>query len=313
MTNRSPHITRRAALAGAAAMPLAAAAAPALAASHAEKAGPVLAHGFKLGEMAVTTLLDGSMPRDGAREIFGGNVPQEEFERVSAENFIPADTAQFYFTPTLVDTGREKILFDTGLGQGGIAKALGQAGVTPDQIDIVVLTHMHPDHIGGLMTDGAPTFANARYVTGSTEYDFWSGMEAGNRVGDLVASHVTPLAEKMQFIEDGAEIASGITAMAAFGHTPGHMTWHLESAGRRLVLAADLANHYVWSFAHPDWEVRFDMDKTAATASRRKVLGMLAADRVPMIGYHMPFPAAGFVDTRGDGFRYVPVSYQLMG
>lgn len=172
---------------------------------------------------------------------------------------------------------------------------------------------MHPDHIGGLMTDGAPTFAKARYVTGSTEYNFWSKMEAGNRVGDLVAKNVTPLAEKMAFIEGGASIASGITSMEAFGHTPGHMAFMLESGGRQLVLTADLANHYVWSFAHPEWVVSFDSDKDMATASRRKILGMLAADQVPMIGYHMPFPAAGFVASRGDGFRYVPVSYQLMG
>lgn len=315
MSRTSFNITRRTALTAAAALPLAAAAGttPALAGAHGEKAPAVLARGFTLGEMSVTTLLDGSFPRDGAREIFGGNVSEEEFAQVSAENFIPADMAQFYFTPTLVDTGSEKVLFDAGLGQGGITKALAQAGVSPEEIDLVVITHMHPDHIGGLMTEGAPTFANARYVTGSTEYDFWSKMEAGNRVGDLVAKNVTPLAEKMSFVEDGAEVAPGITAMAAFGHTPGHMTYHLESGDRRLVLTADLANHYVWSFAHPDWEVRFDMDKAAATASRRKVLGMLAADRVPMIGYHMPFPAAGFVESRGDGFRFVPVSYQLMG
>ena len=205
------------------------------------------------------------------------------------------------------------MLFDTGLGQGGIATALAQAGVTPDAVDVVVLTHMHPDHIGGLMTDGVPTFPNARYVTGTTEYDFWSGMDAGNRVGDLVAANVTPLAEKMTFVEDGASVAPGVTAMAAFGHTPGHMVYMLESGGRQLVLTADLANHYVWSFANPDWEVSFDSDKEAATASRRNVLGMLAADNIPMIGFHMPFPAAGFVEPRGDGFRYVPVGYQLMG
>ena len=313
MTDTPPKFTRRATLAGVAALPLAAAATPTLAASHAAKAAMPMSRSFKLGEMTVTTLLDGSFPRDNAKGIFGGNVSDDEFARVSAENFIPADVAQFYFTPTVIQSGDTTVLFDTGLGKGGIAKALGEAGMSTDDIDVVVLTHMHPDHIGGMMTDGAPTFVNARYVTGSTEYDFWSKMDAGNRVGDLVASNVTPMAEKMSFIADAAEVVPGITAMAAFGHTPGHMTYHLESGNRRLILAADLANHYVWSFANPDWEVMFDMDKPAATASRRKVLGMLAADRVPMIGYHMPFPAAGFVEARGEGFRFVPVSYQMMG
>ncbi|EEX08545.1 metallo-beta-lactamase family protein [Ruegeria lacuscaerulensis ITI-1157] len=305
--------TRRAALGAAAAMPFVSSARPVLAAGSGARANSAAARSFVLGDFTVTTLLDGSLPRDGAKEIFGGGASDEEFARVSAENFIPADKAQFFFTPTLVDTGAELILFDTGLGQGGIQKALADAGVSPDDIDVVVLTHMHPDHIGGMTTNDAPTFANARYVTAATEYDFWSAQEAGNRVGDMVAAKVTPMAEKMTFVEDGAEVAPGITAMAAFGHTPGHMVYHLESNGQRLILTADLANHYVWSFAHPEWEVQFDMDKAAATASRRKVLGMLAADKIPMIGYHMPFPAAGFVEPRGEGFRFVPVSYQMMG
>lgn len=307
------YVTRRAALAGAAALPLVTAAAPLLAAGHGGKASAPIARGFTLGDMSVTTLLDGSFMRDGAQGIFGGNASDADFAAVSEDNFISTDQAQFYFTPTLIDTGTELVLFDTGLGKGGIGKALAEAGVSADAIDVVVITHMHPDHIGGLMTDGAPTFPNARYVTGATEYNFWSKMDPGNRVGDLVASNVTPLADKMTFVEDGASVAPGVTAMATFGHTPGHMSYMLDSGGRQLVLTADLANHYVWSFAHPEWIVSFDSDKEAATESRRRVLGMLAADKIPMIGYHMPFPAAGYVAPRGDGFRYVPVSYQLMG
>ncbi len=307
------NLTRRAALGAAAALPFASAATPLLAAGAETKANSTIARSFQLGDFTVTTLLDGSLPRDGAQEIFGGGASDEEFAKVSAENFISPDVAQFFFTPTLVNTGSELILFDTGLGQGGIQAALADAGVTPDQINVVVLTHMHPDHIGGMTTNDAPTFPNARYVTAAPEYDFWSAQEAGNRVGDLVAAKVTPLAEKMSFIEDGVDVTSGVTAMATFGHTPGHMVYHLESNGQRLILTADLANHYVWSFAHPEWEVRFDMDKAAATESRRKILGLLAADKVPMIGYHMPFPGAGYVETRGDGFRFVPVSYQMMG
>jgi glyoxylase-like metal-dependent hydrolase (beta-lactamase superfamily II) len=305
-------LTRRAALASAAALPAAALATPSFAGGHGGNAAGPVARTFKLGDMTVTTLLDGTTPVDGAKDIFGGGASDKDFQKVSEDNFISADGAQFFFTPTLVDAGEELVLFDTGLGKGGIISALAAAGVAPDAIDVVVITHMHPDHIGGMMTDGAPTFANARYVTGSNEYDFWAKADEGNRVGDMVKANVTPMAEKMSFIEDGGSIAAGITAKAAFGHTPGHMVYLLDSGGQQLVLTADLANHYVWSFAHPEWEVRFDMDKAAATQARRDVLGMLAADRVPMIGYHMPFPAAGFVEQRGDGFRFVPVSYQML-
>jgi len=266
----------------------------------------------KLGSYDVTTLLDGQATRGDIQTIFGMNVSEEEFKKVSAEYLIPADKAQFFFTPTVVNTGNELVLFDTGLGENGnITGALADAGYTPDQVDIVVITHMHPDHIGGLIVDGKPTFPNARYVTGSTEYDFWNTQDPESRIPALMAKKVKPLAEQFTFIKGGDSVASGITAMETFGHTPGHMAYRIESDGEQLVLFADLANHYVWSLGYPDWEVRFDMDKAAAAATRRRVLDMLATDKIPFVGYHMPFPATGYVETRGSGFKYVPTSYQL--
>jgi glyoxylase-like metal-dependent hydrolase (beta-lactamase superfamily II) len=304
---------RQAIIAGLAAPAVLSIPAVATAGGHSSAPAMPLARGFTLGDMTVTTLLDGA--RSGIEDpqgTFGMNVSAEDFSSASAAAFISDDSFTTFFTPTMVEMGDDVILFDTGLGGGGLLKALTAAGKAPADVTIVVLTHMHPDHILGLMTDGTATFPNARYVTGSTEYNFWSAMDAGNRVGDMVASHVTPMVEKMTFLEDGGSVLSGITAMGAFGHTPGHMTYMLESNGQQLLLAADLANHYVWSLANPDWEVRFDADKAAAAASRRRVLGMLAADRVPMIGYHMPFPALGFVEAKDSGFHYVPASYQFM-
>jgi glyoxylase-like metal-dependent hydrolase (beta-lactamase superfamily II) len=166
---------------------------------------------------------------------------------------------------------------------------------------------MHGDHIGGMMNDGAPTFANADYVTGAAEFNAWD--MAGN---EGFEANVRPMAEKMTMLDDGGSVASGITAMAAFGHTPGHMAYMLESDGAQLVLGADFANHYVWSLAYPDWEVKFDRDKAMAAQTRRKMLGMMAADKIPFIGYHMPFPAIGYVETRNEGFHYVPASYQML-
>lgn len=300
--------TRRQALAASAALPFAAAAAsPALAAADMMGATKPTHNRVKLGAFEVTTLLAGTATRDEIQTIFGMNVSPEEFAAVSAENFIPADKSQFFFTPTVINTGSELILFDTGLNPEGITAALGAAGYTPDQVDTVVLTHMHGDHIGGLMSAGEATFANARYVTGSAEHNHWSS--AGSERFD---ANVTPLNDRISFLDDGGSVTSGITAKAAFGHTPGHMTYRIESEGKSLMLVADLANHPVWSLERPDWEVRFDMDKAGAAASRRAVLNEIADERIPMIGYHMPFPGVGYVETRGDGFRYVPHSYQLM-
>ena len=301
-------ISRRQALAAAAALPLV----PALprVASAAEEmkgaATPVF-NRFKLGAFEVTTLLSGTRTVDNPTEIFGLNADPAEFAAVSQAAFLPTDRAQFFFTPTLVNTGAELVLFDAGVSAAGITAALAAAGFTPDQIDVVVLTHMHGDHIGGLMGDAGPTFANARYVTGAAEHNHW--MAAGNEGFD---KNVRPLNDKMSFVDDGGSAAGGLTAVLAAGHTPGHMTWRIESEGQSLMLIADLANHPVWSLAKPDWEVRFDADKAAAAASRRNVLGMIAADRIPFVGYHMPFPAVGYVEANGDGFRYVPASYQLM-
>jgi len=266
---------------------------------------------FKLGAMSVTQLLDMTAIADGPKEEYAADVPDEEFARVSRKNFISSDEVQVYMTPTLIDTGKERVLIDTGLGYGGLNQTLQQADISPDSIDVVILSHMHPDHIGGLMTKGQPTFANARYIAGSVEYNVWSKMETGNIVGDLVAQKVTPLAEKTTFIDPGETGVSGITALESFGHSPGHFCLHVESEGQRMVMIADLANHYVWSFAQPDWAFKFDDDKQAAKKSRGKVLSMLAADKIPMIGYHMPFPGIGFVESHGKGFRYVPASYQF--
>jgi glyoxylase-like metal-dependent hydrolase (beta-lactamase superfamily II) len=304
--------TRRSLLATGAALPLAAAALPRTAAAEAPMMGASFARHrrFMIGGFEVTTILGGTTPREEPQGIFGMNVSPEEFAAVSEANFLSTSRSQFYFTPTVVNTGSEVILFDTGLNGAATTGALAAAGYAPEQIDIVVLTHMHGDHIGGMMTDGAPTFANARYVTGQAEFDHWAG--AGNEGFD---ANVRPMADQFTFLGDGQDVVSGITGMAAFGHTQGHMVYRLESEGQGLVIFADLANHPVWSLARPDWEVRFDADKAGAAESRRRILGMIAADRIPAVGYHMPFPAVGYVAPGSDGaeFRWVPESGQLMG
>nr|WP_235912031.1 MBL fold metallo-hydrolase [Mesorhizobium xinjiangense] len=277
---------------------------------------------FKLGQFEVTTILDGKRAYENTAETFGIDQPPETVAELLAGEYLPADHWMNSFTPTLVRTGDDLVLFDTGLGEGArqnglgrLRERLGAAGHTPEDVTIVVITHFHGDHIGGLMEGEAPAFPNARYVAGQVEYDFWTAperlsgpMESGAR---NVEAKVKPLADKMAFIGDGDSVVSGITAMAAFGHTPGHMIFMLESDGKQLVLTADTANHYVASLQRPDWHVRFDVDKEAGVATRKKVFDMVAADRLPFIGYHMPPPAIGFVEKVGEGYRFIPETYQL--
>ncbi|MBP0438723.1 MBL fold metallo-hydrolase [Tianweitania sediminis] len=279
-------------------------------------------HRFTLGNFEVTVILDGMRPGDGPHPTFGANQPAEEVEALMVENFLPPKRMVNMFNPVLVNTGSELILFDTGMGPAGREAGLGQltrrmadSGYSPSDVTTVVITHMHGDHINGLMEGDQPAFIGARYVAGQTEYDFWTSPDRAGTPAEgnakAVQSKVVPLKDKMTFIEDNAQVAPGITAMAATGHTPGHMVFMLESEGRNLLLTADTANHFVASLQRPDWEVSFDMNKEQAAETRKRIFGMLASDRMPFIGYHMPHPSVGFVEPLDTGFRFVPATYQF--
>lgn len=280
---------------------------PALAQEAVAASGLPLHRTFALGDMQVTALRAGALASDTPHDMFGTNVDDATFEAVSAENFIPADRVVIDVTPTLVRTGDETVLIDAGLDAAGLVLSLASAGVTPGDITHVVLSHLHPDHIGGLTDEaGRPTFPDAAYHAGQVEFDHWAA--SGD---ELFEAKVRPFAERMAFLKGDDAVAPGVTVIEAFGHTPGHLAFRLESSGSQMIATADTANHYVWSLGHPDWEVLFDVDKNQAAATRRRLLDMIAADRLAVAGYHMPYPGVGFVETRGEGFHWVPASYQF--
>lgn len=316
------NLNRRALIAGAA---TAALAAPAIisASGRASAAAPMLGvatptfNRVKVGDFEVTMMLDAARTMDGPHPIFGEDQEAAAVSELLAANHLPSDKMVNGFTPVIVNTGSELVLFDTGLGgdNGSLTAQLASAGYSPEQVDIVVLTHMHPDHIGGLMTNGAPTYPNARYVTGQTEFDFWTHEDRlsgpTERVARLVQTNVKPLAEKMTFVGGHKEVVPGILGLDTPGHTPGHMSFHLSSAGKQLLIWGDIANHFVVSIQRPDWHVRYDMDKEKAAATRKTMFDLIIAEKIPVTGYHMPFPALGYLETAGESYRWVPAAYQF--
>ncbi len=199
---------------------------------------------------------------------------------------------------------------------GWLAAQLAPAGFKPADFDLVILSHGHPDHIGGLFEDGKPLFPNARYAIGATEYDFWS--PAGKHTGDLekfsalFRDYVVPLAEKITFLKPGSEVAPGIHAIESHGHTPGHLSFRIESGGKELFFLGDCAHHQVASLARPDWHCVFDVDPDKGAVTRKRVFDMLAGEKIAVGGYHMPFPSLGYIERlSGGGYRWLPHSYQL--
>ncbi|MDS9466789.1 MBL fold metallo-hydrolase [Paracoccus sp. MBLB3053] len=268
------------------------------------------AHTIKLGNLEVSTLLGGTNMRDNPIETFGLNADPSEWELLSSANFLPPERAGNSFTMTLVKTPEALAIFDTGMFPDMTKASLAAAGHAPEDVTHVVLTHMHGDHVSGLTQDGKPVFPNAKLIAPKAENDYWAANPS-----EAYTTHVAPLIGDATLIADNDEVLPGITAVAAHGHTPGHTTYLLQSEGARLLITADSFNHYVYSIQRPDWHVRFDVDKDAGAATRTKVLARLAEERIPFIGYHMPYPALAYIapgDAEGS-FRYVPATYQFAG
>lgn len=298
---------------------------PAYAAAPALGAWQPTYYRFALGAFEITMISDSNVFIDGPWPLIGKNAAKEDVDRLMQDNLLPAHKYQPGFTPMIVNTGKQLILFDTGNGSRGfvprpaggwLAEQLAPAGFSPEQIDLVILSHGHPDHIGGMIEGGKPLFANARYVIGGGEYDFWSpeGKHTGDleKFASLFRDYVVPLAEKVSFIKPGDEVAPGIRSVESHGHTPGHLSFHIESEGKGLFFLGDCAHHHVASLARPDWHCVFDVDPEQGAATRKRIFDMLATDRVAVSAFHMPFPSLGYIERLDKGgYRWLPHSYQL--
>lgn len=280
---------------------------------------------FKLGGFEITTISDSESFIDGPFPIIGQNASESDVRALMRDNLLPETRYQPGFSPTLVNTGKEIVLFDTGNGENGfiprpnggwLAAQLGPAGFKPEDIDIVVLSHGHPDHVAGIIERGKPLFPNARYVISGIEHDYWSpeGKFTGDveKLASVYRANTKPVIAKFTFVKPGDDVVTGIRAIEAHGHTPGHLAFSIESQGKSILFWGDCAHHQVASLAHPEWHCIFDIDKPKGVETRRRVYDMAATDRLPVIGYHMPFPSIGYVERNGPGsYRWLPHSYQL--
>ena len=316
--SRRAFLTGTASAAGAAALvrPANAAAPPATA------QGPGV-YRANLGAIQLTALYDGiwNLPIDGK---FVRNASSAAVNEALASAFLPPSILPISFTALLVNSDGKLILIDTGTGgqiadtAGSLPANLAAAGVAPSAIDIVLISHFHPDHIDGLKTkDGEKVFANAEIWVPEPEWAYWmndahmSGVTKSVHGYFLNARRIFgDVAKEVRQFKPGAQVAPGIFSLPAFGHTPGHTAFAIHSGNQSMLAMSDtVLNPYLFA-RHPDWQPIFDMDGPLAVKTRRAMLDRAAADRMLVEAFHFPFPACGHMVKRGSGYELVPVEWR---
>ncbi len=270
-----------------------------------------------LGSRDIFVLSDGHLVIPTT--MLAGNIPQAEVKSFLATRAVDTERIHFHINVALVKTGNDYVLIDAGSGgtweptAGKLADSLEAAGINPDQIGTVVLTHAHPDHIWGLIDelDDSLRFPRAQYMVAAREFDFWTSGEAANLAGPIegIAAGARRVFKAIEArttrIRPGEEIAHGIVAIDTAGHTPGQISLLITSGSDKLLITADAVQNAHISFAHPDWHPRADMDGDRAAKSRRRLLDTAATDKLLVLCYHIPFPGLGRVERKGPAFSWV--------
>lgn len=274
----------------------------------------------KLGDLEITAILDGYIPFD--TKVFNGSDPasiRQVLANAGQSESLPTAVNAF-----VVNTKDRTYLVDTGAGawsamgntMGRAESHLRAAGITPEQIDAVILTHAHPDHHEGLLTaEKTARFPNAELIIHEAEHAFWHDdgilSQAPAEVKLFFASArgaLAPYASRTRKVKAG-EVAPGLTLEHAPGHTPGHSILRLTSGNQQLLLVGDCIHNVVLQTAQPEITFTFDADAKQAVASRRRVLDMAAADKLVISGAHIPFPGFVRIDKEGNGYRFATAEW----
>ena len=269
-----------------------------------------------------------SPPDDGvaARPLDGfiRNAPIEAVRQALAEAFLPQDRVVISFTTLVLQTGGRLVLIDAGNGDSG-APTTGTwmanfraAGFDPANVDLVVFSHFHGDHISGArLKDGTAVFPRAGFMVPEAEWDFWMDDANMARAPDAmkpgfqnVRRVFGPVAKDVARFGWDKEVVPGVVAVRADGHTPGHTAFAVTSGGGRLMVMSDTTNHPALFVRHPAWSAVFDMDADRARETRRRLLDLAASERMQTAFYHAPFPATGHIARDGEGYAMVPVMWQ---
>src|ERR1700750_3018828 len=274
-------------------------------------------HRFNLGSAEVTVVSDGPLPLGPPKGTFVG-VPDEEVRKMLSDNFLNPDNVVLEQNSPIVNMGGNLVLFDTGMGTsqlfgpttGRQQKSMMEAGIKPEDIDGVVLSHAHIDHIGGIVdASGKVLFPNAQFYIAQSDFDYWTDEgKMGSPLKDFVVharKNLLPARDRLVFFKDGQEFLPGVQAMAAPGHTVGHHMFMVTSDGKSFAFLGDLTHHQVLLLEKPRMEFAYDTDPKQAASTRVKMLDMLAANKVAVMSYHFAWPGYGHVVKAGDGFRYI--------
>jgi glyoxylase-like metal-dependent hydrolase (beta-lactamase superfamily II) len=325
---KSPGVLMRAGLVMAVILGLGAVVAPVqqaqAAAAQVRKSGAAY-YRFMLGKFEITALSDGTTPLP-VDQLLTQTTP-EQVKKALAANYI-SQPYEMNFNAFLINTGDKLVLIDTGAGAlfgpnlGKMIDALKASGYTPDQVDEIYITHMHPDHVGGLVADGKAVFPNAIVRADKREGDFWLSQANLDKAGkdekgffQGAQTALKPYVDSGRYkpFDGAAELVPGIKSMPLPGHTPGHAGYLVESEGQKLLAWGDVIHVGAVQFAQPTVTIHFDADSKPAEAVRLKLLADAAKQGYWIAGAHLSFPGVGHVRNVGpNSYAWIPVSYSTI-